>query len=228
MTHRFSEAEIQAALKDVTPEGAERSRAMRSLPDFKKNDPTIDVTENNIRLYLALKKLSPSGRVSLAQMKSQKTMAVASTMIRSKVWLVPRQNFPTIPPEFAKFSVPPESQTSLPIDIDPQTIWAFDQAVSREKLGRGIFELELSFGNMSKVKHGLLEGTGSMPASSQALPDKDMTQGKDEADSQGPPGPPAKKPRVLQEHVSETEEESFERIAKATKEAGGCACFGER
>lgn len=143
MTHRFSEAEIQAALKDVTPEGAERSRAMRSLPDIKKNDPTIDVTENNIRLYLALKKLSPSGRVSLAQMKSQKTMAVASTMIRSKVWLVPRQNFPTIPPESMKFSVPPESLTSLPIDIDPQTIWAFD--LIKRFRGRSWVEVSLNW-----------------------------------------------------------------------------------
>lgn len=219
MTHRFSEDEIQAALKDVTAEAKERARATRALSDWRKADSSVEITEHNIRLYLALRKLNPSGRVSLAQLKAQKSIAVSSTMVRNKIWLVPRSNFQTVPQEFLQFSIAPESLKNLPVDMDPTTIWAFDQAVPREKLGRGVLELEAKFGNMTIVKkenEGPSLGGSALPlpAPAHSVPETGLQE------DVLPQGPPVKKPRVLQDHVSETEEESFERIAKATKEAG--------
>lgn len=69
---KFSEAELQKALQTVDASGDERTRATRSLTEWNRADSSIVLTEENIRLYCAVRKMNPSGRVSLAQMKSLK------------------------------------------------------------------------------------------------------------------------------------------------------------
>lgn len=69
-------------------------------------------------------------------------VAVSSQLVKQKFWLVPRANFDTLPPDMQPFSIPAGSLLNLPMDMDPASIWVLDQAISRQRLGRGVLELE--------------------------------------------------------------------------------------
>lgn len=206
--------DVAHAAQQVVPSGDERARAVRALTDFNKANQEIQVTEQNIRLYLALRQLNPSGRVSASMILHQKSTAVSQVLLKQKLWIVPRANFQVLPQDMHQYLVDPSVLADAPPDLDAQSVWILDQAVARTRLGPCVLEFESAFGQRTTIPSP--SASQSVPALP-AAPASSTPESRSQPAEQGQPQP--KRARILSEQKSEPEENSFEQIATATKEA---------
>lgn len=212
---KHSAQEVAEAAQNVAESADHRARAIRALSDFKKGNADIVVSEQNIRLYLGLRQLNPSGRVTASQILQQKTAAVSQVLLKQKLWLVPKENFKQLPKDMLPYVVDPSTLEDVPADLDASSVWVLDQAIDRNRLGRCVMEFESSFGHRRSA---------NAAAPSKALTDDSAPQSSGASPAPRPAAPaseepPVKKARVLQQKASDPEEDTFEKIATATKEA---------
>ena len=56
------QVDVDAKLAGFNPDSNARGKAIRALKGFMVKEPAVEITEDNIKLYCALKDLMPSGQ----------------------------------------------------------------------------------------------------------------------------------------------------------------------
>ena len=148
--------EAQEAAKVAVVSSSERSAAKRTLVSWSKKDPTVQSSEANIRLYVALSNLIkarvPNGRVTIQHFQGAKHEAFSASTLKQKVWVVFKHITAILPACVSDYVLDPSALQDIPAGIDPGAVWFIDQVVERSTLGRGVLEFVVSVGTSSKAK----------------------------------------------------------------------------
>ena len=168
----------QLAQRPVSDE--ERKVACRAIVRFKgqrqgnadEEDTPIEVTEDWVRLYVALRRASGSSsmRLSASQLRRWKAKACQQTTVKRKVFIVKKaalDRLPAPPEDLEKWLIP-RGELELPADIHGDDDVFIDDGYDRSKLNMpGILHLEVA------VKWSREKSTGG---SSSGLPLSDNNE----------------------------------------------------
>ena len=92
------QSDVEAKLAEVSPDSTARGKAIRALKAFKAKAPEVEISEDNINLYCALKELLPSGQnVTWPLMKSKKKEVRKSTSAGQELHAQWRRVLPEFP-----------------------------------------------------------------------------------------------------------------------------------
>ena len=140
--------------RPVTDE--ERKVACRAIVRFKgqrqgndEEDTQIEVTEDWVRLYVALRRASGSStmRLSASQLRRWKAKVSQSTTVKRKVFIVKKaalERLPAYPEDLDKWLIP-RGELELPADIHGDDDVFIDDGYDRSKLNMpGILHLEVA------------------------------------------------------------------------------------
>ena len=102
-------------------------------------------------------------RVSQAMMNSFCSKAVTSSLLKTKIWVVPKQLKPCLTEEQKQALIHPQAVTGGLAGLDVCRYWLLDQVIPREQLGVGTREFEISVGTISEAT---LDGAREIPSAS--------------------------------------------------------------
>jgi hypothetical protein len=154
-------ADIQANLQDLKISGAddvERAKAVRALNDWKKTDGAIKCDEEDILLYLAIKKTKPAtGKVSLKLFKSSSPSIQATASLERMCYIVQKSLKPDLHKDahVKDFLIDPSSLQSLPVDLPEGSYWVVDDGCERCWLGKGVLHFKTA---ISTKRHLVNDG----------------------------------------------------------------------
>ena len=132
----------------------ERKNACRAIMRFKsgandENESPIEVTEDWVRLYVALRRASGSSAVRLnaTHLRRWRMQVSQSTTVKRKVFIVKKAalaELPAYPPDLQKWIIP-RGDIDLPADIYGDDVVFVDDGYERSKLNLpGLLHLEVA------------------------------------------------------------------------------------
>ena len=173
-----------------------RFKGQRGQGNAEDEETQIDVTEDWVRLYVALRRASgsPTVRLSASQLRRWKAKVSQSTTVKRKVFIVKTaalDELPAYPEDLQKWLIP-RGELDLPADIHGDDVLFIDDGYDRSKLNvPGLLHLEVA------VKWSREKSTGGRPS---GLPLSDDNGGSYER-------PPLRRLRALSDAGSETSEQ---------------------
>lgn len=168
MTAAPAPAEVVQALAEVSGQDNRdlRKKAERSLLEWSKKDPTIQLNEQSVQLWIALNHLlsgkNEKARVSMKLFQSCGTTVKTSSALKQLLWAVPKHMMKRIPEKFSGKLIAPGSLQDVPPGTKVDDFHFFDQAVSRSDLPVGTLVLECALSSERSIdgkglEHSALE-----------------------------------------------------------------------
>ena len=142
-------------LDEKPPSDEERKNAARAIVRFKgakgaaEEESPIEVTEDWVRLYVALRRASGSSavRFSAAHLRRWRARVSQSTTVKRKIFIVKKtalDQLPAYPQDLQRWIIP-RGDIDLPADIYGDDVLFIDDGYDRSKLNiPGLLHLEVS------------------------------------------------------------------------------------
>ena len=219
------------------PDQSERSAAIRNLKRLNKVDARVQVDDDFVSKYLALRQMRGElSRITISMLLGRDTKVVKTNKLKQQLWKIYRRRRPNLPHEIEPtLFVDPNLMEQKPPGINMEDVWVLDQACPQSAICAGAFQWETSVSmqiqapldvdtdtdTLAQPTHDecfrnatttFVHGLGSQSTS--APPSSMNSHG-----NSVPPSPVA--PRLLCKSNSEPHEveDMFEGIARATKAA---------
>ena len=131
----------QSALEQAIAKMTNISALDKGKADRAVRRMGLETTEENAKVWLAMKAQNPSGHIKPADIhKHSKTEEVVeASEVAATVWVIRKVDFPDLPQKIdRKFLEDPFSLRKLPPCFQPKDIWVVSQAISRRELVDGM------------------------------------------------------------------------------------------
>ena len=147
-------SQVLRTAEQVVFEGEALEKAERTLHLAHKNHPSVELTDANRRIVMALQLLCPKARISGTNIMMFKKKEYADASVLRTIILVPRDQLPEVPSRLQKFLVSSDKVMGLPAGISPASVWFMDrQALNKPELedSVGILERQIRVGQRAEA-----------------------------------------------------------------------------
>ena len=152
---RFHEQSVQNELAKDNFASSELDKANKNLTGLvKRNNSALQIDEEMTKLYMALRRVSPDNRITVATLTSWKRKVQQKAEINHEYWCVPldaaRLRLLEEDPEIKDACIFPGDLPDLPPNVDFSKAALIDVVIPRTRLGKQVSRVVCSAASVRK------------------------------------------------------------------------------